>query len=102
MRKAFFISSLILGLLAVVSFKSSNHDHITLMAAERLSHWGYVFLDSSDAPNAKNHIGKGGFEDEASCLSAANKRLAAYPELTHLELRCFENFEVFERPIIMA
>ena len=53
MRKAIFISSLILGLLVVASFKSSNPNAITLTPSERPSHWSYVFLDINDTPNAK-------------------------------------------------
>ena len=102
MRKAILILSLLTGLLAIISLKPSNENNSSVSAYEGPSHWGYVYFDISGTPNAKNYIGKGGFKDEASCLSEANKRLNAHPDITHLEARCLENFELFERPIIMA
>ena len=102
MRKAILILSPILGLILVVSLKPSNETDISTVADKRPSHWGYVFFDISGTPNPKYYIGKGGFKDEASCLSEANKRLKARLDLTHLEASCIENFELLERPIIMA
>ena len=102
MRKAILILSLLTGLLAIISLKLSNDNNSSVSAYEGPSHWGYVYFDISGTPNAKNYIGKGGFKDEASCLSEASKRLNVYPEITYLEAHCIENFELFARPIIMA
>ena len=83
-------------------FKLSNNNNSLAYISPEKEYWGYVYFDISGTPNAKNYIGKGGFKDEASCLSEAKKRIEAYPDLAHLEARCLENFELFERPIIMA
>ena len=65
MRHAILITSFTLGFLGVASIVQSHETATPVSFSEKVSHWGYMFFDTSEN-TTKNYIGEGGFETEAA------------------------------------